>query len=197
MVRIGMTDMRLQGDGHSNIRCTDALLEFSNYPDLQPNSFDLILTNPPFGSLLGADAISQIGESHLAKGRKTCPLEVLGMERCIKFLRPGGRLGIILPDGIIANQSAKYIRDWLNEETKIRAVISLPVETFSPFGANIKTSILFVRKWRYNEKKDDNYPIFLARIDNVGYDASGRTKNNSEFDIVAEKCKYFFTEEGW
>ncbi|MEH2058550.1 MAG: N-6 DNA methylase [Nostoc sp.] len=196
MVRIAMTDMRLQGDGHSNIRCTDALLEFSNYPDLQSSSFDLILTNPPFGSLLGSDAISQIGESSLAKGRKSCPLEVLGIERSIKFLRPGGRIGIILPDGIIANRSSKYVRDWLQEETKILAVISLPVETFSPFGANIKTSIIFAHKWRKDEKRDQDYSIFLARIDNVGYDAAGRLKDTSDFDEVAKEYECFIQKKG-
>ncbi|MHC5597014.1 MAG: HsdM family class I SAM-dependent methyltransferase [Nostoc sp.] len=196
MVRIAMTDMRLQGDGHSNIRCTDALLEFSNYPDLQSSSFDLILTNPPFGSLLGSDAISQIGESSLAKKRKSCPLEVLGIERSIKFLRPGGRIGIILPDGIIANRSSKYVRDWLQEETKILAVISLPVETFSPFGANIKTSIIFAQKWRKDEKRDQDYSIFLARIDNVGYDTAGRLKDTSDFDEVAKEYECFIQNKG-
>lgn len=197
MVRIAMTDMRLQGDGHSNIRCTDALLEFSNYPDLQSNSFDLILTNPPFGSLLGSDAISQIGESHFAKGRKTCPLEVLGIERSIKFLRLGGRIGIILPDGILANRSSKYVRDWLQEETKIRAIISLPIETFSPFGANIKTSIIFARKWRKEDKREQNYSIFLSRIDNIGYDAAGRIKDTSEFDKIVEEFQHFISKKGW
>ncbi|MBE9227990.1 SAM-dependent DNA methyltransferase [Phormidium sp. LEGE 05292] len=197
MVRIAMTDMRLQGDGHSNIRCTDALLEFSNYPDLKPSSFDLILTNPPFGSLLGSDAISQIGESYLSKGRKTCPLEVLGIERSIKFLRPGGRIGIVLPDGILANRISKYVRDWLQEEAKIRAIISLPVETFSPFGANIKTSILIARKWRKIETKNQDYSIFLARIDNIGYDTSGRTKEISDFDEVAKEYEFFLAQEGW
>lgn len=197
MVRVAMTDMRLQGDGHSNIRCTDALLEFSNYPDLKPSSFDLILTNPPFGSLLGLDAVSQIGESYLSKGRNTCPLEVLGIERSIKFLRPGGRIGIVLPDGILANRSSKYVRDWLQEEAKIRAVISLPVETFSPFGANIKTSILIARKWRKDEKKNQDYSIFIARIDDVGYDASGRAKNTSDLDKVAQEYEYFLLKEGW
>ncbi len=88
MVRVAMTDMRLHGDGHSNIRCTDALLDFANYPDLEPASFDVVLTNPPFGSLLGAESISQLGRFHLADGRGRVPLEVLGLERCIQFLRP-------------------------------------------------------------------------------------------------------------
>jgi type I restriction enzyme M protein len=197
MVRVAMTDMRLHGDGHSNIRCTDALLSFYNYSDIQPESFDLILTNPPFGSLLGKEALTQLGEFELAKGRKSVPLEVLGLERCIQFLRPGGRLGIILPDGILANRNAKYVRSWLEEQTKIRAIISLPNETFSPFGANIKTSILFVRKWREGEKRHKDYSIFLSRVDNVGHDASGRTRDGDDFDKIADEANTFIENEGW
>ena len=154
MVRVAMTDMRLHGDGHSNIRCTDSLLSFENYPDIRAESFDLILTNPPFGSLLGAEALSQLGHFSLGEGRKTVPLEVLGLERCIEFLRPGGRLGIVLPDGLLANRNSRYVREWLEFHVKLRAVVSLPIETFSPFGANVKTSIVFMRKWRRGETKD-------------------------------------------
>ena len=90
MTRIAMTDMRLSGDGHSNIRCADALLDFDNYPDIAPDSFDIVLTNPPFGSLLGPEALAQLGTFELARGRKSVALEILGLERAIAFLRPGG-----------------------------------------------------------------------------------------------------------
>jgi type I restriction enzyme M protein len=197
MVRIAMTDMRLQGDGHSNIRCTDALLAFPNYPDIQPESFDLILTNPPFGSLLGKAAIAQLGQFSLADGRVNTPLEILGLERCIQFLRPGGHLGIVLPDGILANRATSYVRDWLETQAKLRAIISLPIETFSPYGANIKTSILFVRKWRRGEQKGTDYPVFLARVDNVGYDATGRSQNGADLDTIASDIREFLNREGW
>jgi type I restriction enzyme M protein len=196
MVRVAMTDMRLHGDGHSNIRCTDALLNFFNYPDIHPESFDLILSNPPFGSLLGNEALGQLGEFELTKGRKTVPLEVLGLERCVQFLRPGGRFGIVLPDGVLANRNTRYVREWLENQCKIRAIISLPVETFSPFGANIKTSIVFARKWRKGESKKD-YSIFLSRVDNVGYDAAGRVKESPELDTVANEAIAFIDKEGW
>lgn len=196
MVRVAMTDMRLHGDGHSNIRCTDALLNFFNYPDIHPESFDLILTNPPFGSLLGNEALKQLGEFELAKGKKNVPLEVLGLERCVQFLRPGGRLGIVLPDGILANRNTRYVREWLESQCKIRALISLPIETFAPFGANIKTSIVFARKWRKGESKKD-YSIFLSRVDKVGYDAAGRTKESVELDKIAEEAIAFIDKEDW
>ena len=197
MVRVAMTDMRLHGDGHSNIRCTDALLAFENYPDIRPESFDLILTNPPFGSLLGPEAIGQLGKFQLAQGRKNVPLEVLGLERCVQFLRPGGRLGIVLPDGVLANRGMEFVREWVAQNVKIRAIVSLPIETFSPFGASIKTSILFARKWRAGEKRTTDHSTHLMRIDNIGYEATGRLRPGGEFPGAAEALKAFLTKEGW
>jgi type I restriction enzyme M protein len=197
MVRIAMTDMRLHGDGHSNIRCTDSLLKFSNYPDMKPESFDVILTNPPFGSILSSDAIKQLGEFELSKAKNNTPLEILGLERCIQLLRPGGRIGIILPDGIVANRNTSYVREWLAQQLKIRSIISLPLETFLPFGASIKTSVLVMRKWEIGEEKSLNYPVFLAKIDNIGYEATGKLKKSSDIDEIAAAFEIFISKEGW
>jgi type I restriction enzyme M protein len=197
MVRVAVTDMRLHGDGHSNIRCIDALLDFPNYPDIRPESFDVVMTNPPFGSLLGPEAIGRLGHFALAASRKRVPLEVLGLERCIQFLRPGGRLGIVLPDGILANRGTDYVREWLAEQVKVRAIVSLPIETFAPFGATIKTAILFARKWKRGETRTTRYNVHLSRIDNIGYDAAGRRKSGSEIGAVAQVIKEFIHAEGW
>lgn len=197
MVRVAMTDMRLHGDGHSNIRCTDALLDFQNYPDIRPESFDIIMTNPPFGSLLSSEAIAQLGEFEFARCRKNVPLEVLGLERCVQFLRPGGKLGIVLPDGIVANRATDYVREWLSVHLKIRAIVSLPIETFSPFGANIKTCIVFARKWKAGEKRTADYKVQLTKVDNVGYDSTGRLLSGSDIKVATEAIKTFLIAEGW
>jgi type I restriction enzyme M protein len=198
MVRISSTDMLLHGLGRGDIQCADALLDFANYSDyLQAESFDLVLTNPPFGCLLGADAVRQLGRFELAIGRKTVPLEVLGLERCVQFLKPGGRLGIVLPDGVLGNSGTCYVRDWLSRHMRIRAIVSLPIETFAPLGANIKTSILFARKWHKREKRGHNYNVHLSRIDNVGYDAAGRAKPRAEFQRAARSVRTFLAGEGW
>lgn len=197
MVRVAMTDMMLHGDGSTHILCSDSLLDFRNYTDLQEDFFDLILTNPPFGSLLGQEAFMQLGSFELIEGHKSVPLEILGIERCLQFLRPGGKLGIVLPDGFLANKRTEYVREWIGEHAKVRAIISLPIETFTPFGANIKTSILFVRKWEIDEVKDENYKVFLAQVDNIGYDSSGRTKDGSELKEVQKEIESFLVEEGW
>lgn len=197
MVRVAMTDMRLSGGELSKIYCTDALLDFSNYPDLDPASFDLILTNPPFGSVLGTEALAHLGAFELAENRRTVSVEVLGLERCLQFLRPGGRLAIVLPDGLLTNPRSGHVREWLQARVKVRAIVSLPIETFAPFGASVKTSVLLVRKWKQGEKEDLDYQVFLARVDNVGYDATGRPSNEAELQEVAASLSAFIREEGW
>ncbi len=197
MVRVAMTDMRLHGDGHSNIRNTDSLLDFTNYPDLEPNSFDLVLTNPPFGSLLGSESLSQLGQFELATGRKRVPLEILGLERCLQFLRPGGRMVIVLPDSVLCNRGSQYVRNWLQNIAKARAIVSLPIETFAPFGANIKTSLLYLRKWEAGELRTNSYPVCLVRLDSVGYDASGRPIESNDLDDARSMLTTFFEKEGW
>jgi len=197
MTRIAMTDMRLNGDGHSNIRCTDALLDFRNYPDLKPESFDLVLTNPPFGSILGTEAFSSLARFKLAEGRKKVPLEIIGLERAIEFLRPGGRIAIVLPESIFNAESCKYVREWLLTKIRIRIVIDLPDETFAPFGANVRSGILLGRKLRSGEIVSSNQKVFMIRIDNLGYDASGREIKGSEVAEAVKSAKKFLQKEGW
>lgn len=198
MTRVAMTDMRLSGDGHSNIRCTDALLDFRNYPDIKPNSFDLVLTNPPFGSILGSDAFSSLANFHLAKNRKKVPLEILGLERAIEFLSPGGKLAIVLPEGIFNAQSLSFVRDWLQERLSIRIIIDLPDTTFAPYGANVRSGILFGRKLLPGERvKQSEQNVCMIKLENIGYDASGRKRANADIKEVHKIAKDFLAEEGW
>jgi type I restriction enzyme M protein len=198
MVRVAMTDMRLHGDGHSNIRCVDSLLPFDNYPDLHPGSFDIVMTNPPFGSDLSTEAQAQLGPFEIGHGRRSAlPLEVVGLERCIQLLRPGGRLAIVLPDSILGNRGTTFVRTWLWEKIKLRGIISLPIETFTPFGANIKTSVLIMRKLEHGEDLDFDYPVFMAEVENVGHDASGRPIQGCELAATADAFDSFIDREGW
>jgi type I restriction enzyme M protein len=198
MVRVAMTDMRLHGDGHSNIRCVDSLLPFENYPDLHEGSFDLIMTNPPFGSDLPAEALAQLGPFEIGYGRKgTLPLEIVGLERCIQLLRPGGRLAIVLPDSVLSNRGTNYVRDWLWSRIRVRGIISLPIETFTPFGANIKTSVLIARKLEHGEEEGSSHSVFMAEVTNIGHDASGRSVSGSELAAAADAFTGFVKKEGW
>ena len=194
MVRVAMTDMRLHGDGHSNIRCTDALLPFENYYDIEPNSFDIVMTNPPFGSVLSSEAVNYMGEFEL-NNKKSTPLEILGLERCVQLLRDGGKLAIVLPESIFVNKTFEHVRRWLYYNTRIRAIISLPIETFAPYGTNIKTSILFCSKESNHHIVDGK--VFTGGIENIGYDANGKPSNGDDWNALLEELNEFLLKEGW
>ncbi|MDX1913591.1 MAG: N-6 DNA methylase [Saprospiraceae bacterium] len=194
MVRIAMTDMRLHGDGHANVRCTDALLDFKNYQDLNEGTFDIVLTNPPFGSILGRETFAHLGNFQLASDKKSVPLEIVGLERSVQFLRAGGRMAIVLPESILVNNSNQAVRTWLLSKLKIIALIGLPIETFSPFGANIKTFLLIGQKWDAGEIRKSNYPIFVADSENIGYDASGKPQDGADLPLILKELLRFYQQ---
>ena len=91
----------------------------------------------------------------LPKGEKSkIKTEILFIERCLSLLKPGGRLGIVLPEGIFNNPSLAYVREYCEDRAYIRAVISLPQETFFSSGASVKASLLFMQKFTVNEQAD-------------------------------------------
>jgi len=196
MVRIAMTDMMLHDDGHTNIRNLDSLLSFENYPDIvalseeskpTPEVFSMILTNPPFGSIMRQEVMEMVGRFQLGNKKKSLPLEILGLERCFQFLKPGGKLAIVLSDGLLKNKSSLFVRNWVENVAKIKAVISLPEETFSPFGATVKTSLCIFQKYNEDEEKNESDSTYLCEIENIGFDATGRNKGGSEVKAVIEE----------
>ena len=80
--------------------------------------------------------------------------EILFIERCLSLLTPGGRLGIVLPEGIFNNPSLAYVREFCENRAFIRAVVSLPQETFLSSGASVKASLLFMQKFTEKEQAD-------------------------------------------
>ena len=125
-----------------------------------------------------------IGRFQLGHKRKSLPLEILGLERCFQFLRPGGRLAIVLPDGLLKNKNARFVRMWVAAIADLKAIISLPEEAFHPFGAMVKTSLCVFRKLEVGQAASDDTPAFLAEVENLGYDATGRAKTGSEVEIM-------------
>jgi type I restriction enzyme M protein len=85
-------------------------------------------------------------------GAERIPTEILFVERCLNLLKPGGRMGIVLPEGIFNNPSAQYIRTFVEDRAYLRAVVSLPQETFKASGADVKTSLLFIQKFSVDEQ---------------------------------------------
>jgi type I restriction enzyme M protein len=190
IARIAMMDMVIHDDGHTNIENNDALRDTKNFNpkrDIKLGKYTLLLTNPPFGAIVKDEEILKKYElGSKVKRRKNQRTEILFIERCLEFLRPAGRMGIVLPDGVLTNSSLQYVRDFIERKAKILAVISLPQTAFVPAGAGVKASLLFLQKKRFDDENIGNYPIFMAIADKIGYDATGRPDKNELPDIVKD-----------
>ncbi|MCZ2442860.1 MAG: SAM-dependent methyltransferase, partial [Flavobacteriales bacterium] len=160
-------------------------------------TMDIVMTNPPFGSeipitdpaILQQFDLARIWErtkdgSFVNTGRlqtRVAP-EILFIERCIQWLRPGGRMGIVLPNGILSNPGDEYIRWWILRNCWILASVEIPVEAFIvEANVNILTSLLFLKKKTDQERQNEDlggrkdYQVFLAVAEKVGFDRRGNT----------------------
>ncbi|MBL8099816.1 MAG: N-6 DNA methylase [Anaerolineales bacterium] len=188
IARVAKMNMIVHDDGHTNVISVDALQDVQKIKEENKgfafNRFDIILTNPPFGAVVKKTEKKYLEGYDLdydwidgARGKKPKPAvktEILFLERCYQFLKPNGRMAIVLPDGILTNSSLQSVRDWLLEHYRLLAVISLPQFAFAHYGAGVKASLVFLQKREANETPDDDDAIFMAIAENIGYDATGR-----------------------
>jgi len=204
IARIAKMNMIIHDDGHTNVVGKDALDNINSINNInqgfKKDTFDYIITNPPFGSNINLKEKPYLkdfffGKNKQEKNRKSQKTEILFIERCWEFLKYGtGKLGIILPDGILNNTTLKYVRDFILEKFEVEAIFSLPQITFIHYGAGVKSSILILRKRNKDEKMENNN-VFCGIIENVGYDATGRTHNvKNDLEIITEK--YFNYKSG-
>lgn len=165
--RAAKMNMIIHDDGHTNVITSDGLLNPTEIEKITANKgfkynhFDFIITNPPFGSTIRkteksylvhydfgkkeSDWLDTKGKN-LITPRENQSTEVLFIEQCHNFLRDGGYLAVVLPDGILTNSSLQYVRDGIEDKFRIVAVISMPQTAFSATGAGVKSSVLIVKK---------------------------------------------------
>ena len=201
MARTAKMNMIMHGDGHGGVHHHDGLL---NVNGIFENRFDVILTNPPFGSrvekslkITEADkftdeakikhytkrygeeytkALEQvngnIGESVLSlydSGKLSGLTEVLFIERCLRLLKPGGRLGIVLPEGVLNNTQLQSVRELFEGMAKIILITSIPQDVFMASGATVKPSLMFFKKFtteevaQYEQAKTTAYEQVTAK----------------------------------
>jgi len=168
---------------------TSADRNFPYETDDAREKFDLIFTNPPFGAKVEVDFEiskryelghnwSKDSNGNFIKGNASSSEapEVLFIEQCYNFLKPGGRLAIVLPDGILGNPNTEYVRDWILKRFKLLASVDLPVETFLP-QVGVQASLLFLQKKTQAERdvaiNGENYDVFMAIVEAVGKDRRG------------------------
>lgn len=223
-------NMVMAGDGHANIFNINSLeypdgqlpdvalvapavqksIEHSldkNFPFATANNnargkFDMVFTNPPFGTKVEvAQSIADMYE--LGRMGNKAP-EVLFIEAVYEFLKPGGKAGIVLPDGILGNPNMEETRIWILKHFRLLASIDLPVETFLP-QVGVQASLLFLQKKTTEEMlvpyDQEEYDVFMAIVEKVGKDRRGvpiymRDDDGAEllFDEIKEWIVY--TENG-
>lgn len=165
IARVAKMNMIIHDDGHTNVIAADGLLPSDelikkrNKQGFEYDRFDFIVTNPPFGSVIKQTEQAYMREYGFAMKsedwlnpktkatlRESQSTEVLFIEQCHRFLRDGGYLAIVVPDGILTNSSLQYVRDGIEEKYRIVAVVSMPQTAFQATGAGVKSSVLFLRK---------------------------------------------------
>jgi type I restriction enzyme M protein len=149
--------------------------------DYRAFQFDVLMANPPFaGDLKQPDMVSLYELGHKANGKPEDKIgrDLLFIERNLDFIRPGGRMAIVLPQGRFNNSSDQRVRGFISERCRILAVIGLHPSTFKPHTGT-KTSVLFIQKWNDDPtlgplcKKTDDYNIFFATQRQESKDTSG------------------------
>lgn len=181
MARTAKMNMIMHGDGHGGVHHHDGLL---NVNGIFENRFDVILTNPPFGSRVEKDlkiteadkftdeakiavykerygdaytqALKQVndnvGKSLLSLYKIDNGLtEVLFIERCLNLLKPGGRMGIVLPEGVLNGTNIQKAREFVEGKAKILLIVSIPQDVFIASGATVKPSLMFFKKFTEEE----------------------------------------------
>lgn len=215
LVKATKMNMVMNNDGSGNILQTNSLLpphewsdEFKSRlaealgiskADIRNHNtigfFDVIVTNPPFGSKIpikDKNVLEQFELAHIWINEKesgswkmteriqsSVPPEILFIERCTQFLAPDGRMGIVLPDSILGSPGLGYIREWLIRNHRIIASVDLHADTFQPRNGT-QTSVLILQKKTQEQKNTEeksgtmrDYNIFMAMIEKVGHDKRG------------------------
>lgn len=211
-------NMVMAGDGHSNIYNINSLdYPYGSKPDVPliaeavndsiehsadkdfyfgtskgnaQGKFDMVFTNPPFGTKVEVD--QEIAERFELNSKAP---EVLFIEACYNFLKPGGKMAIVLPDGILGNPNTESVRLWILKHFKLIASVDLPVETFLP-QVGVQASLLFLQKKTDAEMlvpiEKEDYDVFMAIVEQVGKDRRGvpvYEKDDDGAEILFEHTK--------
>lgn len=185
--KISKAMMLIAGDGKSHIFKENSLDSSSWGDNIRVNlnnekladknfkyfNFDILLANPPFAGEVTEKHILAEYPNVVKKKQAKISRHLLFIERNLNFVKDGGRLAIVLPQGVFNNTSEKYIRDFLADKARILAVVGLDANTFKPHTGT-KTSVIFLQKWDKEKcPQVADYPIFFAVSEKSGKNNSG------------------------
>lgn len=205
LTKVTKAYMAIIGDGRGGVFCEDSLAEPSGWhadakKAIKPGTFDVVITNPPFGSKIKVTGNKKLAQYDLAKQWKATKKgtndwtdsgkwrseqspQVLFIERCVQLLKPGGRLAIVLPESIFGMPVYGYVVQYLLQNFSLRGFVSLPEEVFQPY-THAKTCVLFLQK----RKPDASESIEMAIADWCGHDSRGnptvRQGSSGELELL-------------
>ena len=208
--------MAILGDGRGGVFCENSLENMENWSGKARNAiskgaFNVVLTNPPYGSKLKIDDRSILSQFDLGyqwkadKGtgtyKKTEKLQtdqtpqVLFIERCLELLAPGGRLGIVAPESMFCNPSHKYIMNYVEQHARIDAVISMPENLFQPH-THAKTCVVMMTKFADEMNPvDEEHKIFMAVAKWCGHDSRGLEVPYDDIPKIQQRYEAFIAGE--
>ncbi len=208
LAKVSKAYMALVGDGRGGVFCANSLSKSEDWPNTMQEkvnfgTFDIVLTNPPFGKKIvvkGEPILSQFDLGFKWKRNKETkelektgalhedqPPQILFLERCLQLLKPGGRLGIVLPEAVFGMPTYEYAVTYLRNRVKIRGVVSMPESLFKTSGkggTHAKVCILFLENTR--PKSGEVWDIFMADAKWCGHDSRGNPtmRKNEKDDLV-------------
>ncbi len=187
--KVAKAYMAILGDGRGGVFCENSLEQPQNWhqktrESIQMGSFDVLITNPPFGKKLSIESDEILRTFDLGytwKAEKDGsftkkslqdkqPPQILFIERCLDLLRDGGRMGIVLLESIFGMPKYRYVIDYIKKRAHIRAIVTLPEDLFQPF-THAKTCVVILEKTTIPK----NHKIFMCDVKWCGHDSRGNT----------------------
>jgi type I restriction enzyme M protein len=217
LARLAATRLAFASLHSANVFCADSLAWRSEDGRELPTSplrgnFDVILTNPPFGSkIIAASADVQrkydLGYSWKYNSRtgsyaklssltKSVPPQVLFLELCISLVKPGGRIGIVVPESLISGSNYRHVVNFIRRTAEIRAVVGMPealFKTSGKSGTHTKTCLLYLQR-HVEDGASQPTRIFMAEARWCGNDSRGRRTSRDELPVIAERYAVFLRD---
>lgn len=199
----------------ANMYCADSLAwaseEGGDFPlDDQVGTFDVVLTNPPFGAHIVA--VSPAIQKNFELGYKwrldakkkrfvktnelqtSVPPQVLFIERCLSLVRPGGRIGMVVPESLISGKSYRFVVEYIRTHAHVRAVLGMPESLFKTSGkggTHTKTCLLLLERNGVDKRAESEPDIFMAEAQWCGHDSRGRQIARDDLPTIGETFRAF------
>lgn len=204
VAKTAMMNMSVHGDGSVGVFADNSLVKLDTQDILEKNSFDAIMTNPPFSLVVEKNSIKDESDTDILEGYTLAhshkfnkdknefeelkgsnhilnqDAKILFLERCHYLVKSKGLVGIVIDDGVLNNKTNAYVRDWLFRHFVIKAVVSLPFGAFKERGADNYTSILILQKKGEHDIQGD---IFMAKAKHVG-ELFGKLGHREKNDLI-------------